>query len=98
MRRGAYGYAHRRIGNRVLNLLPLKYYEAYRVYKQMKANHWEPNVIDTTHQGQRGITVPLWERRAQTLGSLTQTLALQASCIAKHGNAAKNDLLPPTSP
>lgn len=29
-----------------LNLLPLKYHEAYRIYKQMKANHWEPDVID----------------------------------------------------
>jgi ribonucleoside-diphosphate reductase beta chain len=31
-----------------LNVLPLKYYEAYRIYKQMKANHWEPDVIDMT--------------------------------------------------
>src|ERR1700721_1282130 len=31
-----------------LNLLPLKYHEAYRIYKQMKANHWEPDVIDMT--------------------------------------------------
>src|SRR6266478_2387222 len=30
------------------NLLPLKYHEAYRIYKQMKANHWEPDVIDMT--------------------------------------------------
>jgi len=29
-----------------LNVLPLKYKEAYRIYKQMKANHWEPDVID----------------------------------------------------
>lgn len=29
-----------------LNVLPLKYQEAYRIYKQMKANHWEPDVID----------------------------------------------------
>jgi ribonucleoside-diphosphate reductase beta chain len=29
-----------------LNVLPLKYHEAYRLYKQMKANHWEPDVID----------------------------------------------------
>ena len=29
-----------------LNGLPLKYHEAYRIYKQMKANHWEPDVID----------------------------------------------------
>jgi len=29
-----------------LNILPLKYHEAYRIYKQMKANHWEPDVID----------------------------------------------------
>jgi len=36
-----------------LNVLPLKYHEAYRIYKQMKANHWEPDVIDMskdTHQ------------------------------------------------
>lgn len=35
-------------GNRSaeLNVLPLKYHEAYRIYKQMKANHWEPDVID----------------------------------------------------
>ena len=32
-----------------LNLLPLKYHEAYRIYKQMKANHWEPDVIDMTN-------------------------------------------------
>lgn len=31
-----------------LNVLPLKYHEAYRIYKQMKANHWEPEVIDMT--------------------------------------------------
>lgn len=31
-----------------LNVLPLKYHEAYRIYKQMKANHWEPDVIDMT--------------------------------------------------
>jgi len=31
-----------------LNVLPLKYPEAYRLYKQMKANHWEPDVIDMT--------------------------------------------------
>ena len=30
------------------NVLPLKYHEAYRIYKQMKANHWEPDVIDMT--------------------------------------------------
>ena len=28
-----------------LNVLPLKYSEAYRIYKQMKANHWEPEDI-----------------------------------------------------
>jgi len=31
-----------------LNVLPLKYHDAYRLYKQMKANHWEPDVIDMT--------------------------------------------------
>ncbi len=31
-----------------LNILPVKYHEAYRLYKQMKANHWEPDVIDMT--------------------------------------------------
>ena len=31
-----------------LNIMPLKYQEAYRIYKQMKANHWEPDVIDMT--------------------------------------------------
>lgn len=31
-----------------LNVMPLKYQEAYRIYKQMKANHWEPDVIDMT--------------------------------------------------
>jgi len=31
-----------------LNVMPLKYNEAYRIYKQMKANHWEPDVIDMT--------------------------------------------------
>lgn len=31
-----------------LNVLPIKYHEAYRIYKQMKANHWEPDVIDMT--------------------------------------------------
>jgi len=31
-----------------LNVLPLKYHEAYRIYKQMKANQWEPDVIDMT--------------------------------------------------
>src|ERR1700721_916785 len=31
-----------------LNVLPLKTHEAYRIYKQMKANHWEPDVIDMT--------------------------------------------------
>jgi ribonucleoside-diphosphate reductase beta chain len=31
-----------------LNVMPLKYQEAYLRYKQMKANHWEPDVIDMT--------------------------------------------------
>src|ERR1700677_2108057 len=35
-----------------LNILPLKYHEAYRIYKQMKANHWEPDVIDMTRDVQ----------------------------------------------
>jgi ribonucleoside-diphosphate reductase beta chain len=35
-----------------LNVLPLKYHEAYRIYKQMKANHWEPDVIDMTRDVQ----------------------------------------------
>lgn len=41
-----------------LNVLPLKYSEAYRIYKQMKANHWEPDVIDMTkdaHQWNTGV-------------------------------------------
>jgi hypothetical protein len=33
-----------------LNVLPLKYHEAYRIYKQMKANHWEP---DDRHDARR---------------------------------------------
>lgn len=40
-----------------LNVLPLKYPEAYRIYKQMKANHWEPDVIDMSkdiHQWNTG--------------------------------------------
>src|SRR5579871_3032901 len=36
-----------------LNVLPLKYHEAYRLYKQMKANHWEPDVIDMTRDSQQ---------------------------------------------
>lgn len=36
-----------------LNVLPLKYHEAYRIYKQMKANHWEPDVIDMTRDSQQ---------------------------------------------
>jgi ribonucleoside-diphosphate reductase beta chain len=36
-----------------LNILPLKYHEAYRIYKQMKANHWEPDVIDMTRDAQQ---------------------------------------------
>jgi hypothetical protein len=32
--------------NPELNVMPLKYHEAYRLYKRMKANHWEPDVID----------------------------------------------------
>src|SRR3984957_19035812 len=39
-----------------LNVLPLKYYEAYRIYKQMKANHWEPDVIDMTRDVQHWNT------------------------------------------
>ncbi len=31
-----------------LNVLPLKYAQAYQIYKQMKSNHWEPDVIDMT--------------------------------------------------
>lgn len=31
-----------------LNVLPLKYTQAYQIYKQMKSNHWEPDVIDMT--------------------------------------------------
>jgi ribonucleoside-diphosphate reductase beta chain len=36
-----------------LNILPLKYHEAYRIYKQMKASHWEPDVIDMTRDSQQ---------------------------------------------
>jgi ribonucleoside-diphosphate reductase beta chain len=39
-----------------LNVLPLKYHEAYRIYKQMKANHWEPDVIDMTRDSQQWNT------------------------------------------
>jgi ribonucleoside-diphosphate reductase beta chain len=39
-----------------LNVLPLKYTEAYRIYKQMKANHWEPDVIDMTKDAQQWNT------------------------------------------
>ena len=39
-----------------LNVLPLKYHEAYRIYKQMKANHWEPDVIDMTRDAQQWNT------------------------------------------
>src|ERR1700712_5502013 len=44
-----------------LNVLPLKYHEAYRIYKQMKANHWEPDVIDMTRDAQQwntGVLTP----------------------------------------
>lgn len=44
-----------------LNVLPLKYHEAYRIYKQMKANHWEPDVIDMSkdaHQWNTGALSP----------------------------------------
>lgn len=44
-----------------LNVLPLKYPEAYRIYKQMKANHWEPDVIDMSkdaHQWNTGALTP----------------------------------------
>ena len=39
-----------------LNVLPLKYHEAYRLYKQMKANHWEPDVIDMSRDIQQWNT------------------------------------------
>ena len=39
-----------------LNILPLKYHDAYRIYKQMKANHWEPDVIDMTRESQQWNT------------------------------------------
>jgi hypothetical protein len=39
-----------------LNVLPLKYHEAYRIYKQMKANHWEPDVIDMSRDVQHWNT------------------------------------------
>ncbi len=39
-----------------LNVLPLKYHEAYRIYKQMKANHWEPDVIDMSRDAQQWNT------------------------------------------
>jgi ribonucleoside-diphosphate reductase beta chain len=44
-----------------LNVLPLKYHEAYRIYKQMKANHWEPDVIDMSkdaHQWNTNVLSP----------------------------------------
>ena len=44
-----------------LNVLPIKYHEAYRIYKQMKANHWEPDVIDMSkdaHQWNTGVLSP----------------------------------------
>jgi ribonucleoside-diphosphate reductase beta chain len=39
-----------------LNVLPLKYHEAYRLYKQMKASHWEPDVIDMSRDVQQWNT------------------------------------------
>jgi ribonucleoside-diphosphate reductase beta chain len=39
-----------------LNVLPIKYHEAYRIYKQMKANHWEPDVIDMSKDAQQWNT------------------------------------------
>lgn len=43
-----------------LNVLPIKYHEAYRLYKRMKANHWEPDVIDMTKD------CALWNSNALT--------------------------------
>lgn len=45
-----------------LNVLPLKYPEAYRIYKQMKANHWEPDVIDMTKDAHQWNTGALSSR------------------------------------
>jgi ribonucleoside-diphosphate reductase beta chain len=45
-----------------LNVLPLKYHEAYRIYKQMKANHWEPDVIDMTRDVQHWNTGTLTQK------------------------------------
>lgn len=45
-----------------LNVLPLKYSEAYRIYKQMKANHWEPDVIDMTKDAHQWNTGALSSR------------------------------------
>jgi ribonucleoside-diphosphate reductase beta chain len=46
-----------------LNVLPLKYHEAYRIYKQMKANHWEPDVIDMTKDCAQWNTGALSEKQ-----------------------------------
>lgn len=45
-----------------LNMLPLKYHEAYRIYKQMKANHWEPDVIEMNKDAQQWNTDALSPR------------------------------------
>lgn len=45
-----------------LNVLPLKYHEAYRIYKQMKANHWEPDVIDMSKDAHQWNTGALSSR------------------------------------
>src|SRR3984885_10825358 len=39
-----------------LNILPLKDDGVYRIYTQMEANHWEPDVIDMTRDSQQGHT------------------------------------------
>jgi hypothetical protein len=43
-----------------LNVLPLKYHEAYRIYKQMKANHWETDVIDMARDVQHWVNPFAW--------------------------------------
>lgn len=45
-----------------LNVFPLKYPESYRLYKQMKANHWEPDVIDMTRDCRQWDSNELNER------------------------------------
>ena len=76
-----------------LNVLPLKYSEAYRIYKQMKANHWEPDVIDMTKDAHQWNTGALSSRERWIIEMFAGLSARDARSLADRLQALKDHIL-----